>query len=460
MSESRFEIIPNLNIYEPTCGGEGNSSPVFDEYRKLKYKCKSIRDDDFFLTESNHFPIVLNADGTPWIDACLFLLDKLKNVKKVSPKTLESKASDLVMFRRWLDEETICYLHFPKRIMARPTYRYSAYLREQIDSGIIQFNTAKRRMSSVQLFYRWMRDFRGYEFEYPLWREREIFISLKDETGRSFSKKQLSTDIGFKQSPKGFKDDSYIEDGGNLRPLEKQEQYNLISTLVDIGNTEMTLSFLLSLTSGGRMQSIYTFRRHHFLQSVSESQDNIRIKIGRGTDVDSKYGKNSVLHIPRWLHQRVARYLVSEQSQKRVSLAKHVYENEDTQYAFLTRSGVPYYVADDDPFKNLYRHVPRGIAINAFIRQQLIPSLESKGQGFKFRFHDLRATFGLNYLEEQLSKVSEESNEIWPALLSVKNRLGHSSISTTEKYLNYKKKYKQAVYVQSEFEQHLMNIDI
>jgi len=42
--------------------------------------------------------------------------------------------------------------------------------------------------------------------------------------------------------------------------------------------------------------------------------------------------------------------------------------------------------------------------------------------------------------------------------MNVQRRMGHSSLTTTERYLNYRKHYAVALSVQTEFERHLMNV--
>lgn len=216
------------------------------EQHTYKYR----KSDDFPTNIYNHFPIVLNAAGSLWVEANMFLLDKLKSVKHVPSKTLESKACDLVMYKRWLDAEDIDYLNFPKRIMARPTYRYCAHLHEQINCASIKHSTAKRRMGTVQTFYRWLKDIRGFVFDNPPWREKEVFISFKDNKGFNLSKKQTTTDLAFRQANNNHNYSEYIQDGGSLRPLPKEEQHELMASIITnmllrapfdiIGNTGMS----------------------------------------------------------------------------------------------------------------------------------------------------------------------------------------------------------------------------
>ena len=104
--------------------------------------------------------------------------------------------------------------------------------------------------------------------------------------------------------------------------------------------------------------------------------------------------------------------------------------------------------------KDLKFH-PEGNAVTQFILQQLKPELKRLGHSFSIHYHDLRATFGMNLLEEKLACL-ENSSDLFNVLMHVRDRMGHNNIHTTENYLNYRKKYHLAVNTQSEFEKYIM----
>lgn len=116
MSQAKFEVISKLQLFEPTCreqGGETITTACTQSSEHQSYYVRS--DEDFVDDEYHHFPFVLRADGSLWEHANLFLLEQIKSVKRVPSKTLETRAVDLVMFRRWLDNEDVNYLEFKKR---------------------------------------------------------------------------------------------------------------------------------------------------------------------------------------------------------------------------------------------------------------------------------------------------------------------------------------------------------
>lgn len=458
----RVEIIRKLHCYQPTTIYD-DQTPVRKILSGVGYGMNRLA--NVFHDVSYHYPMIVDPDGSPWDLANRYVFSRLAQVSQPSHRTLESIANDLACFRSWLLNDEIDFLAIPARVRARPTYRYCAYLKDLISFGEIQPNTAKRRMSTVQNFYRWLES-DGFNFPHALWIESDSSLNFKDSRGLQHQKQVKSTDLirSFKVARQSNEYSEFIEDGGKLRPLPKDEQEALVKALLKIANTEMTLAFLVALTTGARLQTIFTLRELQVMEAPRDGSTAKRIKVGYGTPVDTKYGKQMVLMVPTWLYSRLQIYCRSPRRMERIAKAPHVYPKSEEQYLFLTRVGKPYYMAKNDPFGFLYRSLPRGNAVTQFIHQQLIPELQRDGHEFVFRFHDLRASFGMNLVESLLKqfKLNSEPNERQPeffqALMYVKERMGHSRISTTEGYLNYRKKFKIASHVQNEFEVFLKDI--
>jgi len=442
--QAKVEVIRKLDIYKP-----------YGEYFAETH-------DDFLTHHSYHFPIVLLKDGSPWPDGNRYLQHKTKGIMPAKHRTLDSIARDLIDFRRWLDIEDINYLQFPKRVMARPTYRFCGHLHDEIRSKKISINTAKKKMSSIQGFYRWLK-LEGHSFASPYWRENDAFILFKNQHGFNRSKNITTTDLcsSFRNSKNTNNYSEHIADGGKLRPLPKEQQEAIVKALKTIGNTEMTLSFLIALSTGARLQTVFTLRLENFEIPLPPNTPYRTIKAGSGTLVNTKFSKPITILIPTWLYRKVQIYLKSKRHIKRLNKSPHIYTKENEQYAFLTRNGLPYYMADNDPFEFLYRTPARGNGVTQFIRQQLQPTLKQLSYKFEFRFHDLRATFGINLLEQKIKEENltltndRNSPVFFRVLMYIKERMGHSSINTTMLYLNYKENFKIATQIQTKFELYL-----
>jgi len=435
--------LPQIDIYTPTIKG-----------KEIVKSANEDIDVDNFL----HYPLLINNDGSLWKHGNLYLLSKLKTYNKPSFKTLNSIASDLKAFKQWCDNKNIDYLQAPRKRF-RPTYLYRNYLNALVESNTISISTLKRRIGSIVNFYKYLITVENIKFKFPLWESGIASISYTDRHGFTNSKEVETTDVArvpLTSNSNLF--DNSIEDGGKLHPLSKEQQISIIETLKLVENTEMTLGFLLSLTTGARIQTVYTLRRKHFEQIPTEDDNNVKIKVGYGTDCDTKFKKLHVLIVPKWVYNKMRIYLKSPRALKRLNKAKHIFHEENLQYAFLNKIGKPYYSATDDLYNKLYREPPNGNAIRVFINGTLKDELLKQDNDFHFSFHDLRASFGMNLLDNLMPLVENKEMTLNNALIRIKEHLGHESLTTTQQYLNFREQHKIKEQAQDEFEIYLMDI--
>ena len=418
-------------------------------------KIQEILSDDFDIDNFLHYPLLVNSDGSLWKHGNLYLLSKLKAYSKPSPKTLDSIAIDLKNFKEWCDTEDVNYLKTPRKVL-RPTYMYRGYLQELLRDGKISANTVKRRISAVIGFYKYLIDVENIKFKFPLWEAGITSITYQDRQGFTQSKQVNTTDVGkvvSTSNPDLF--DDAIEDGGRLHPLPQEKQKILFQTLKEIGNTEMTLGFLIALTTGARMQTVYTLRRKHFVRVPDKEENEIKIRVGYGTHCDTKFQKQHTLLMPKWVYDKVKVYLNSPRASNRLEKSKHIFDSNELQYAFLNRSGVPYYSSADDLYRKLYRDAPNGNAVRQFIHTTIKKELAKKGEKLDFSFHDLRASFGMNLFDKLMPMVKNKEIELTKLLIEIKERMGHSSLTTTEKYLNFRDRHKIKEQAQDDYETYL-----
>ncbi len=409
-------------------------------------KDQSILNEEFDLDNFLHFPILTHDDGSIWKHGSLYLLSKLKNYQKPSPKTLDSIATDLKHFKEYCDSENIDYLIAPRKIL-RPTYLYRSHLQQLLRDGKISPNTIKRRMSAIVGFYEYLINIEGVEFKFPLWESGITSISYKDSYGSQQLKQVKTKDVSRVTMKLNSISIDNIEDGGKLRPLSYKEQEILITNLQKINNTEMTLSFLIALTTGARIQTVFTLRKKHFDKVLNECDDLIPIKVGYGTSCDTKFQKIQNIYMPKWLYYRIQVYLKSPRYQKRKDNAKHIFKNDSEQYIFLTNRGTPYYVSNEDPYRADYKEPPNGATVRQFIFQKL--------KEINFSFHDLRATYGTNLFDKYMEQVQNQEITLSTALINIKERMSHSSLEITQRYLKYRENNKIKQNVQFEFEKKL-----
>jgi hypothetical protein len=385
-------------------------------------------------------PIVLCNDGSPWAEATLYLLDRAKlNPRQTS--SLVPIANDLVAYRRWLDEYGFEWDDFNSHErLATPTYQYRAFLISEIEAGRISRNVARRAISTLLGFYRHLIGHARYRFvpKHAPWRESRVGISATDGKGFGHIIQVTTTDLTIAKAESGTIGDMVIEDGGKLRPLPWDEQKVLFAVLRALGNTEYLLMHLISILTGARLQTVLTLRLSHFLTPPSKVAKLYKLRCGPGTGIDTKGSKGNVyLVMAQPLYEAIHIYALSERAQRRQDKSSR--GRDQSNYLFLTQQGNPFYDSNEDRMRlpGTRRTVKTGQALWDFINKQVIPEVRRTIPGFHYRFHDMRATFGLNWCDA-VEKIEGTPFSYQWALNQLRQRMWHSNSDTTEKYLNYR----------------------
>lgn len=411
----------------------------------------------------NLFPVVLDCDGAPWAEANVYILSRLGDTAFPSMATFANIAEDLAAYRRFLDEAQIDWMLFPSQKLNRPTYRYNGYLKIAVGAGEIAAATAKRRMSAVIAFYKWLRDEDALVPENPPWKESDRYVHFIDAQGFKMSKSVSTTDISIHVPRQNDPYDGTIDDGAKLRPLPKNEQEWLVTALVSLGNTEMTLIHLFGMLTGARIQTILTFRVRHALLDIDVShQGEVRFPVGPGTAIDTKHDKQLVLHIPVWFYRMLRIYALSDRARRR-RLSAFGGDNEN-QYLFLSTRGAPFYRSKEDARTfdagSELRHQKSGQSVRQFMTERVIPFIRHKygAKSFRYQFHDTRATAGMNWTDHQLKLVEQGEITLHEAREFVKIRMGHESAAVTDRYLQYRRNLKMVRWIGMQHESHLMKL--
>ena len=426
--------------------------------RALSTGSRSVLDSNAY--KYNFFPIVLCTDGSPWKEANLFILSKLEGSINPAMTTFQSIAADLADYKNYLDQENIDPFEFPARKLLRPTYRYRNFNIIKAQAGEISLGTAKRRVSTVVSFYNWIINESIAVVENSPWTEKSIHIPIENRYGATILKKVKSTDLSIK-TPKSHNPYSdKIQDGGELRPLSRNEQVVLFETLKKIGNIEMSLMHLISFYTGARIQTVLTLRASIFQNTIDSNINEVRVKIGPGTGVDTKNDKLMTLFFPIQLYEKIRIYTLGNRSYQRKLIAKY----EHVDYLFLTNRGTPYYDSKSDistfDETNTKRRANNGQGVRQFIANKLIPHIRKKSgfEGFHYKFHDIRATYGLNLTDDQINLVQTGKSNLHKAREFVRARMGHTSASTTDLYLQYRYNMKMIRKAQMDYEAHILSL--
>jgi hypothetical protein len=400
----------------------------------------------------NLFAFPLDQHGRPWHLATNYLLDRIQNDYRPSMTTYQALADDLGAYREWLDRSDNSELMFlfPQMKLERVTYRYHGHLRNLIFAGEIAAETASHRMLTVVDFYRFLVESEFFVPDFAPWQEKRINLLFKSDYGSVISKSVTTTDLKVKTPRAGDAFHDTILDGGQLRPLPQQEQLWLMEALLELGNSEMHLLCLFMIATGARIQTACTLRAGHFLDErqvfksqISGGQEVVKLKCGPGTLIDTKNNKLGVLQIPLPLFRMLRTYAHSDRARFRRERAKG--GDRPEQYLFLSNRFNPYYLDKDestayDPNRTS-RTVNAGGTVRKFVTERLVPYIRARHDAkFEFKIHDLRATFGMNQTDIQLTLVDKGQITLTKARDVVRQLMWHDRAATTDRYLDYRAK--------------------
>lgn len=412
----------------------------------------SIKTIDSEQTEIYQHPVIICPDRTVWLEGNLYLLELAIDESKHN-STLNSTASDLIHFMNTMATHELNYLNFDGRKFELPTYVYRASFRLGIHQKTIKPRTANKKIRSMVSFYTWLMEVRQFIPANQPWKTRYVKIAVEDNYGFERMKEVKTTDLIF-QVPREQLSGDYIVDGGNLVPLTKEEQYALLDALIIVGNTEMLLVFVIALVTGMRIQTILTLRCGSITHGAGVEFQLFGVQAGKNTLVDTKKGKSMVVLMPAWLHHKLETYTNSERYAHRQKKAMD--KPKDEQYIFLSHSGRPYYTAKAD--EGALGTAEKGSAIRYFLLHRIKPLMAANGHDIDFSFHDLRATFGMNLLEERELLLNQGLISPLELLDYIRRRMNHSSRATTEQYLNFRKN-RQMIYEADEaFQAHVWDL--
>jgi len=357
-------------------------------------------------------------------------------------------AESLRDYKVWLDEEGLEWDDFSATDkLLRPTYLYKTHLTDLINRAVIKSSTAARRMSVVIQFYRWVtenQELLACSLKNPPWIEREIGLQFRDSKGFKQVLHVKTTDVSIKVPQRDYAWDKTISDGGKLLPLSHKEQKVLIFALKELGNRDFELMHHMSLLTGARIQTVLTLRWGTFSRPPEQiNQWPMKLRCGPGTGTDTKGDATDVyLSIPKLLYEWLHVYATSPRVEKRRD--RSALKQEPINYLFLSNQGGPYYESKDDinairdsadPMK---RSSSTGQNLRAFIKKKVIPLMQKTLPGFDYQFHDLRATYGVNWVDTVMKDGDNKQRYIW-CRDQLRKLMWHRQATTTDRYIDYRR---------------------
>jgi hypothetical protein len=412
-----------------------------------------------------HFPLVLNPDGSPWAPACMWLVDRAR-ARPLKVSSLNPLAQGLRAYKVFLDEYELQWDDFSSvDKYLRPTYIYKTHLQELINSRAIKHSTASGRMHTVVGFYRFlMENVRmGFSPQNTPWVDRTVGLEFRDSRGFRQIKEITTVDLAIRVPKRDYAWDRRINDGGKLLPLSRHEQAILVKALKALGNREYELMHYVAILTGARIQTILTLRCGAFLAPLSNvNQWPLKLQCGPGTGIDTKGDVPDVyLAIQRDLYEWLHTYAISDRAKSRRE--KSPLKQDPLNYLFLSSHGGAYYESKDDrnALRNsdepLKRSSSTGQNLRSFIADYVIPEIQKSIPGFRYQFHDLRATFGINWVDAVMKEGDTRERYLW-AREQLRKLMWHKAPTTTDRYIQYRQHLQHLESAEARWNQDLLEL--
>ena len=386
-------------------------------------------------------PCLLNNDGTPWVEANLFLFELAKE-KSDTKGVIQRKASHLMDYKLWIEKEELDYLDFSHAIKRlRPTYLYFNSLR---NGGDICDKNITSRTGNIYQFYKFLNNTLKYDIDL---KKVDVVtkgsMSFSNTSGQRFSKQIDKRELTLSGNKASLVSIGYVrDDGEDLRPLTNEQTNVLLKALKGKNiNQDERLIFQFALDTGARKQTILTLRERHlelFTESNLQRNGCYILHTGPGTGIDTKGGNAQQLHIPKELAEALKMFsnslLRKKRKEKFMSIfGDEIFESKDDMYLFLSPEGNCRYMSKDDPRYEKTLHPPKGGSIQNMV-ERIFRNVEGEFPK-DFSFHWTRATFAYRYYQFLLPLVESKTITYVEQISFVQHAMGHKNREVTENYL-------------------------
>ncbi|KRB75754.1 site-specific integrase [Noviherbaspirillum sp. Root189] len=358
----------------------------------------------------NDLPQIFWDNGEPWHEANHWALTKATSTAGGHIKTVTSLMKHLAAYASWLETKELDWRHFPLRKQDRAIVLYRGELIAQRTRGSLAPSTATARMGAVVQFYRHAHAYRFVQRKRPIWKDRQVVVRYHDTVGFERTLMRISSELSI---PNRKRSGLRLEDG--LTPLNPEDAATLLGSVKKEGLHELHLMLSLGFFTGARFETITTLGVENIENAYPDPQtpDIYWIRVGPGTDVNTKLDVEGSLMVPRPLIEELKAYAYSTPRLRRQGLANEA----NRGLLFLTIRGNRY---KSGSFTRLMTDLRRR-SLNAgmcFMRN--------------FKFHQTRATFGTM----AMGKVMEVANT-QTAVAIVRDLMLHRDEKVTMQYVRF-----------------------
>jgi integrase/recombinase XerD len=352
--------------------------------------------DDLVVHKRNFagFPLLLRDDCNPMEPAQTYLWHLLSKAGRIeSKKTWEKYGRDLYDFFAFIETNHIDWRTQPENGLPGPIDMYIQWSKGKLG---LNSNTINSRVRFVTRFYKWAHQ-QGHVKQLPF---NEVSVTNVE---------RLSFLTHVEENPKTVKSLNILLKGSE--PVIDLLNIKQISQCLEsINNDTHRLIFELIIRTGLRQEEVRTLPESYIFDPSQRRDLNtgqmLMMKLNPN-EIKTKGNKERIIEIPYSLMEDLWWWSVS----KRPRRAALNTSGKIPSCLFLTQSGNAY---GDSAFTSIFNRLSGKV-------------------GFPVRPHMGRHT----YATHRLMSLKNSKTFYGDPLLYVMDRLGHSSVTTTARYLKY-----------------------
>lgn len=371
------------------------------------------------------YPQLYWSDGRAWDIANLWAASFYRRIQTgdMDLQTLISKMYSERTYMQYLEDNDLEWTYFPLTQSERCLHRFCSHLNGARKRGVMTYRTAKTKMGNTIELYSWV-DLNGlFSVDVDVSQYLPLSVRVENKTGLERSLAVKKTELRIRGT-KGIGE--RVEDG--LLPVNYMTQYLILELAEKFCSLEVYLMLLIGFNSGMRLGSICDIKLLT-LKHARKSDDGSFYYLSLGPSVRyapvaTKFGMSGEVPIPAYIYDKLVGY--SGESRRILRGGKASTENK--KLLFLNRDGESYCRKGGN----------RSSSVNGEIRMLRQVALQ-RGVKLDFKFHQTRATFGTNFVMENLDKPGVRLVSVIGAL---RDLLLHKNEKSTMTYIKFVQNHK------------------
>lgn len=371
-----------------------------------KLKIEPMQTNGIFKIPATHniqeITILIDSNTNKFVDCVnTYLIYRFLTGKENS----EFEVRGLRLYFDFLEIINKSWLDGADETFNRPISLFSKYLKSSFEKGEIAGTVAIGYFNAVVRFYQFHLEqgqlFNGTPISFKKKKIELNTSSLTNHINKYFI--EINTADCTPNIPSTAK-------SSELKPLTKKHLKLLFKTLKEKSTPEFFLICLIAQTTGLRIGEIADLKLEHI--SKYDNEPIFNLYVGPQVGHHTKGNQNGVIKVNRTVMNIIKEHTLTSAYLKRLSRFKG-----DKPFLILNRKGEP------------YTQEVLSVMFNQFMHKHIKPIDPS----FSYKFHDLRATFGVSIMKACLDSKMSRSE----ALAYTQNQMRHKSLETTIHYLEY-----------------------